>query len=54
VRHYVRPAHGLPRAKDVEFRTVDDARLIALSRAANPQAFAALVERHQRDVRAFI
>ena len=32
----------------------DDARLIALAKAGNPQAFATLVEGHQRDVRAFV
>ncbi len=33
---------------------MDDARLIALSRTGNPEAFATLVQRHQRDVRAFV
>lgn len=32
----------------------DDARLIALSRTGNAQAFTALVDRHERDVRAFV
>lgn len=33
---------------------MDDARLIALSRAGNPRAFATLVSRHEREVRAFV
>lgn len=33
---------------------MDDARLIALSRAGNPEAFATLVHRHEREVRAFV
>lgn len=32
----------------------DDARLIALAKAGNPQAFGTLVHHHQRDVRAFV
>lgn len=38
----------------MEPRPVDDARLIALSRTGNAQAFTTLVHRHQREVRAFV